>query len=128
MQSLRTTILEHHRRQDRHYDWLVQDPLLAGQEHSLWACRISLPPHAWVKDKPMRLMLTALPPHRAWYLDHHNTLTDGRGWVRIVSQGHVQNKLWTPSRIEWAVQLPSWQGKVTMQKTQTGYLALFKVM
>lgn len=98
MKPLPLTLLEHTAAGGRHYDLLVRDPTAPdAAEHRLWAARVALPTDQWAGAR--RLRLTALPMHRARYLDDQGPIAGGRGRIRRIDRGHALARLWTPGRI-----------------------------
>ena len=100
MLTLRCVILLHIRRGERHWDWLMDDPdpLAPAPAAPLWAARCDRPPHLWAAPHAAAMLLTPLPPHRRRYLTYQGPLTDGRGTVVRVAEGHARPLLWSASR------------------------------
>ena len=113
MLALPTVLLQHVRREDTHYDWLITPPpAFELAEGRLWTGRVALASDAW--GEAGRFAFTPLPPHRRHYLTYQGPVPGNRGSVRRVDAGQVRALQWTDSRRVLDVRLRGFCGKVAL--------------
>lgn len=109
LKPLPTALLRHERRDDTHFDWLIQPPLSTNcPAGMLWCGRVDRPWRQWVSLGTF--LLTPLPPHRRRYLTYQGPVSDGRGHVTQVGRGTVQAHVWTPTRMLLTLRYPDDHG------------------
>lgn len=92
MQRLRTVLLRHARRQDTHYDWMLETPGPDAASAGLLTFRVASPWDQWLRLG--RLPLTPLPPHRRAYLQRQGPVSGDRGFVTRVASGTLDIRDW----------------------------------
>ncbi|MFA9477020.1 hypothetical protein ACERK3_01810 [Phycisphaerales bacterium AB-hyl4] len=114
MQTQPTVLLEHVTRCGRHFDWLMGDPTLPGEDAPLWTARVGLTSGHW--SAAGRLLLTELPAHRRVYLHRQGPIGEGRGVVRRVDAGAVRPGVWTADRRVLTVRMGRFEGVITLRR------------
>lgn len=110
-----TALLEHTRRDQHHYDWLLADPRAVDRpDPALWAARTDLPSGAWRRIRRFDLLL--LPPHRTIYLTYQGPIAGDRGVVRRVDAGWLVCLAWTDSTAVLDVHMRMFAGRIRLAR------------
>ncbi|MBI1369653.1 MAG: hypothetical protein GC162_13490 [Planctomycetes bacterium] len=93
MRTWASVVLEHRRTDGAHFDWMVENPLIAAPAPPLATWRVDAPPADWTLGRS--LDLTRLGDHRRAYLSYEGPMTQNRGEVHRIDVGSVIVRSWT---------------------------------
>ncbi len=92
IQQLTTVLLRHVTREGEHYDWMLSDPQVSGDEGELLTFRVELPSEKWGKTGYFEM--TKLANHRRAYLEYEGEISGGRGTVHRIDNGWYIAREW----------------------------------